>query len=97
LDYRTTRLFRFQWAGVIGTKGRKRNHPMEKPPELMRWSIGWFKDVGGVADPYMGSGGTGVAAVGMGLEFYGCEMVPEYFETARQRIEAALKKPRLLS
>lgn len=48
-----------------------------------------------VADPFMGSGTTGVACVRLGRRFTGIEIEPRYFDIARRRIEDELKRPRL--
>ena len=42
-----------------------------------------------VVDPYMGSGGTGVACVRTGRNFIGGEIDPTYFAIAQKRIEQA--------
>ena len=65
-------------------------HPTQKPVGLMRWCIA--RTSGCVADPYMGSGTTGVAAVEMGRPFVGIETVPKHFDTASRRIEAATRQ-----
>jgi site-specific DNA-methyltransferase (adenine-specific) len=39
----------------------------------------------------MGSGTTGVACAELGRGFIGIELDPEYFETARGRINAAMR------
>jgi len=44
-----------------------------------------------VADPFMGSGTTGVACVQTGRKFIGIEKEPKYFDIACKRIEAAVK------
>ena len=41
---------------------------------------------GGVLDPFMGSGTTGVAALRHGCGFVGCEIDAEYYATAERRI-----------
>jgi site-specific DNA-methyltransferase (adenine-specific) len=43
----------------------------------------------------MGSGTTGVAAVGLGRRFVGIEKIPTYFDVACRRIRDELVKPRL--
>lgn len=90
-SFRTVRVFRKLWAGAMGMRN-KRVHPMEKPEQLMIWSIGWFPKSIVVCDPYMGSGSTGMAAVRLGKSFVGCEMAPEYFETAKRRIKNELNR-----
>lgn len=44
------------------------------------------------ADPFMGAGTTGVAAVRAGKKFLGIEKSPKYFDTAVKRIEAELNR-----
>lgn len=68
-----------------------REHPTQKPLEVMRWSVG--KTKGSVVDPFLGSGTTGVAAVKAGRSFSGIEIDAGYFDMACRRIEAALKEP----
>ena len=41
------------------------------------------------ADPFLGSGTTGVAAIQLGRQFIGIEREPKYFEIACKRIEQA--------
>lgn len=74
--------------------GYDKQHPTQKPLELMQWCIRQAP-LGCLTflDPYMGSGTTGVAAVRMGRHFTGIEIDPGYFDTACRRIEAALREP----
>ncbi len=73
-----------------------KQHPTQKPDELMKWCIDQLPaDVGTILDPFMGSGTTGVAAVKKGKAFYGIEREPKYFDIAVRRIEDALKRPDL--
>ena len=66
-------------------------HPSPKPLEYMKRLIERL-DFQTIADPFMGSGTTGVAAVRLGRSFWGVELDPDYFEIARKRIEAELKR-----
>ena len=64
-----------------------------KPIELMKYLIKMVAPKGAlVLDPFMGSGSTGVAAVQIGRRFIGIEKEEEYFNYAKNRIEAALPK-----
>lgn len=91
-------IYRHLWLGMLRageslTDG-KRQHPTQKPVELMRWCletarIGINKTV---LDPYMGSGTTGVACVTSGRKFIGIEIDPDYFAIACKRIEAAQRQ-----
>lgn len=42
-----------------------------------------------VLDPFAGSGTTGLVANGLGRDFIGCEINPEYAEIARARIQSS--------
>jgi DNA modification methylase len=73
-------------------------HPAQKPVEIMQWCIGELpSDAVTVLDPFMVSGTTGVAAVGLGRCFVGVEREPAYFEIACQRIEAAQRQGQLFA
>lgn len=82
------------FSGHMEASTGDRHHPTQKPVELMRWCIQRAKVPAGglIADPYMGSGSTGVAAVTGGYRFVGMEIVPEYFESACRRIEQAQRQ-----
>jgi site-specific DNA-methyltransferase (adenine-specific) len=68
-------------------------HPTQKPIRLMRSLVS--KVAGAVADPFMGSGSTGVAALLLGRRFYGIEQSEEYFDIACRRIEQAYAQGKL--
>lgn len=71
-----------------------KEHPTQKPIELMRWCIEQIPppcDV--ILDPFCGSGTTGVAAVKLGRKFIGIEIHEPYFDIAIRRIQAALDSP----
>ena len=74
-----------------------KEHPTQKPVELMEWCISHAKDTSTVADPFMGSGTTGVACANMGKTFYGIERKPKYFDIACKRIEQAYAQQRLFA
>ena len=42
-----------------------------------------------ILDPFMGSGTTGMAAAGLGLDFIGIDLDPAHVQIARARIEWA--------
>ena len=72
--------------------GVKRDHPTQKPVELMEWCLGFIPESGMIFDPFMGSGTTGVACVRLGKKFVGCELNEPYFDIAIRRIEAAQRQ-----
>lgn len=74
-------------------RGEGNTHPTVKPTDLMRYLVRLVTPPGGVtADPFMGSGSTGVAAVLEGFSFIGCEDDTETdsFAVATRRIHAAV-------
>ena len=86
-------ILRYSIAPVNG-----RNHPTEKPIELLIYLIEKMSDPGDtILDPFMGSGTTGVACVRTGRNFIGIEIDPGYFEIARRRIEEAQQQLSLLT
>jgi DNA modification methylase len=75
---------------VIPTWSHK-HHKNEKPVALMGRLIAWLNP-STLADPFMGSGTTGVAAVEQGRKFIGIEQDHSHFSTACRRIEQAYKQ-----
>ncbi|KPL67450.1 DNA methylase [Erythrobacter sp. SG61-1L] len=65
------------------------DHPTVKPDRVMAKIMA---NVNGqtICDPFMGTGSTGVAAIRAGKRFYGIEKNPKHFETACNRISAAV-------
>lgn len=88
----------FARGGGEGSAVMRRDHPTQKPVEVMRWCIGHLPDADGtILDPFMGSGTTGVAAVRMGRAFVGIERDPDYFAAACRRIAEAYRQPDMLT
>jgi site-specific DNA-methyltransferase (adenine-specific)/modification methylase len=93
---RAVRRIRFLWNGMIrAEKDIEREHPTQKPIEVMRWCLGFIPDARTILDPFMGSGTTGVAAIKLGRKFIGIEIEPKYFDIACRRIEEAARQPDL--
>lgn len=73
-----------KFDNIIGSKV----HPTEKPVPLLDFYIRNSCDERKIVfDPFMGSGSTGVAALGANRKFYGIELDTEYCSIARQRIQ----------
>jgi site-specific DNA-methyltransferase (adenine-specific)/modification methylase len=73
-------------------EGIEREHPTQKPVQVMRWCLSFVPKAQAILDPFMGSGTTGVAAVQMGRDFIGIEREPKYFDIACKRIENAQRQ-----
>jgi len=78
------------YADVIqasATPSVKREHPVEKPPVLLRQFIEPITpDTGLVLDPFMGSGTTLRAAKDLGRQAIGIEIEEKYCEIAAKRL-----------
>ena len=72
-------------------------HPSPKPVRVMEWAVGMVPDAGVIADPFMGSGTTGVACANLGRKFIGIEIERKYFDIACERIAAAYAQGRLFA
>lgn len=73
-------------------------HPCEKPLAMMEQIVSVSSKPGGVVfDPFMGSGTTGVAAVGLGREFIGCDLGSKWVDVARRRIKSINEEPAQLT
>lgn len=70
--------------------GKERTeHPTQKPLSLMQELLKIHtNDNDVVLDPFMGSGSTGVACINTGRNFIGIELDENYFNIAKERIEA---------
>lgn len=72
------------------------NHPTVKPTDLMRHFVSLATPPGGtVLDPFAGSGTTGIAAMGLGLNAILIEREAEYVEGIRRKIAWASGEGRL--
>ena len=79
------RIFRKRPMNMDGGK----EHPTQKPIDLMVWCIDKVANAQTVLDPFMGSGTTGVACAQLGKAFTGIERERKYFDIACERIARA--------
>ena len=63
-----------------------KEHPTQKPVELMKWCLGMLPDAQTILDPFMGSGTTLRAAKDLGRKAIGIEINPDYCEIAVERL-----------
>jgi DNA modification methylase len=77
------------WDMPPEMSNKKRWHPAPFPEHLaMDHIISWSNEGDTVLDPFMGSGTTGVAAKNLGRKFIGIELDEDYFNIAKDRIDA---------
>lgn len=75
-----------------------RIHPSQKPVKLYEWLLNTFaKPNQLILDTHLGSGSSAVAAHYFGCDFVGCELDPEYYENALNRLNLETKQMRLIT
>ena len=89
--HRGSSVLRYNAPVTWNSVGFGRTHPHEKPVALMDALICKCPS-GTIADPFMGSGTTGVACIRTGRKFVGIELDPGYFDIACKRIEDEYKR-----
>jgi DNA modification methylase len=81
---------RVKWAGIFGTEkefDHKRHHPTQKPSLLPQWFFNkWGKENDLIADLFLGSGSTMVAAHQLNRKCYGMELDPKYCQVIIDRM-----------
>jgi len=82
-------ILRFFWFGMFGSpEARERTHPTQKPTALLVEMLGrWSPERTIVADPFLGSGSTMIAAEQTGRRCYGMDIDPLYCDVAVKRWE----------
>lgn len=88
----STKKFVYNGSG-LHAKEKDREHPTQKPVELMKWCLTFLSSAKTILDPFMGSGSTGCAAVALGKSFVGIEKDEAYFDIACRRISEAQRQP----
>ena len=81
----------YDWWNVNQVKNvskDKTTHPCQMPLEVMKNIISTLPEDCVVFDPFMGSGTTALACIELGYDFIGCEIDSNYYEIAKQRINA---------
>jgi site-specific DNA-methyltransferase (adenine-specific)/site-specific DNA-methyltransferase (cytosine-N4-specific) len=73
---------------TLATESSNKNHSAVFPKSLPAWFIKLFTKPGDtVLDPFLGSGTTSIAAMDLGRNSVGIEILKEYCEIAQERIE----------
>ena len=77
----------WEFPNVKNNHPEKTIHPCQFPVELVeRLVLSMTNEGEAVFDPYMGVGSSAVAALMHGRVAYGCDLVPEYVDVARERV-----------
>jgi DNA modification methylase len=81
------RIKRHLWNGMLRKGGEQRQHPTQKPLEVIQWALQLAGDVQTVLDPWAGSGTTGRAAKDLGKTCVLIERDERYCEIAAKRMQ----------
>ena len=85
---------------VIKTEssGRTNTHPCERSIQHVKFLVEkWSEPDDLIVDPFMGSGTTGDACMGLGRKFIGIEIDPKYFDIACERLDQVQKQGKLFT
>lgn len=78
----------WEFPNVKSNHPEKTIHPCQFPVELVeRLVLSMTNEDDAVLDPYMGVGSSVIAALVHDRRAYGCDIVPEYVDIARQRVD----------
>lgn len=81
----------YDWWNVNQVKNVSKDktaHPCQMPLEIMKNIVSTLPQDSIVFDPFLGSGTTALACIDLGYDFIGCEINTDYYEIAKQRINA---------
>lgn len=75
-------------AAPQGNKNDKRFHPTQKPISLYSWILNrWAKQGDKILDTHVGSASSLIACHRAGMEYWGFEIDPVYYSTAKERLD----------
>ena len=76
----------FRMCRAVAYSTMDKEHPTQKPVELMTWCLGFAPDAQTVLDPFAGSGTTGRACKDLGRKCVMIEREEKYCEIAARRM-----------
>ena len=86
-----SRIFEYKWNGMLQENMKakeERIHPTQKPVMLYSWILDRFAKNGyKILDTHVGSASSLIACHRAGLEYWGFEIDPVYYEQARARLD----------
>ena len=85
------KIARYLWSGMLQPDMKdkqKRIHPTEKPYQLYKWILDKYAKKGDkILDTHLGSGSIAIACHDYGYDLTACELDPDYYNAAIQRIK----------
>lgn len=95
-DSKANRRNVFEYDSYRHGQPGKVDHPTQKPLALINYLVNTLcRPDGAIADPYMGSGTTGVSAILLDRKYVGVEIDRDYFDLACRRIADAARQSTL--
>ena len=81
--------FDFAWTGFGAVNAKEeRIHPTQKPVKLYEWLLmNYAKEGDRILDTHLGSGSIAVACHNLGFDLVGCELDPDYYAAACERLD----------
>lgn len=77
-------------------KNEKRIHPTQKPVALYKWLLTNYANEGDlILDTHVGSASSLIACEDKGFNYVGCELDPDYFRDANERLTKFRSEPKL--
>lgn len=93
------RKFTFRWNGMLQQNMKDKEHrihPTQKPVALYSWLLRKYAQPGQlILDTHLGSASIAVACRNFGCPLIGCELDPDYFNAAVERLEREYAQPLL--
>lgn len=73
---------------IVGANKDGKIHPTQKPIELYKWLLDKYAKPGDkILDTHLGSGSIAIACHDYGYDLTACELDPDYYNAAMQRIK----------
>lgn len=82
------------WQNV--NRGEAMIHPCQKPVKLYEWLLmNYAKEGDRILDTHLGSGSIAIACHNLGFDLVGCELDPDYYAAACERLDKHQKQLRI--
>ncbi len=95
---KVTRIAKFKWDGARKCEAAVKIHPHQKPVKLYEWLLTNYAKPGQkILDTHLGSGSSAIACNNLGFELVGCELDPDYYDSACKRVAEYSAQKRLFA
>lgn len=93
------RNFKWRWNGMLQQNMKNKQmriHPTEKPIQLYEWIfMNYAKEGYKILDTHLGSGSIAIACHNLGYDLTACELDPDYYNDAINRLDRHRSQQRL--